>query len=156
MLSTSGSTGSPKLIKISNKNINSNAANIVKYLGLNSSDIAITSLPLHYSYGLSILNTHLLVGAKICLSKEPVTNKKFWQIFKEKEVTNLAGVPTTWRILRKLFFHRMHLPSLKVITQAGGKLSKEEISWLSRVADSHKYKVFIMYGQTEATAVFLS
>tara|TARA_B100000886_G_C20415770_1_gene489203 strand:+ start:361 stop:1734 length:1374 start_codon:yes stop_codon:yes gene_type:complete len=152
LLSTSGSTGSPKLIKISKKNLVVNANSIVAYLGLNKDDRAISSLPLHYSYGLSILNTHLLVGAKFYLTNLPVTNKKFWSFFKENEITNMSGVPATWRILRKLFFDRMNLPSLKFITQAGGKLSVEEVKWLAELGKISNFKVFIMYGQTEATA----
>ncbi len=152
LLSTSGSTGSPKLIKISKKNLVVNANSIVEYLGLNKDDRAISSLPLHYSYGLSILNTHLLVGAKFYLTNLPVTNKKFWSFFKENKITNMSGVPATWRILRKLFFDRMDLSSLKFITQAGGKLSNEEVKWLAKLGNNFNYKVFIMYGQTEATA----
>lgn len=152
LLSTSGSTGSPKLIRISKQNLDSNAKSIVEYMRLSSSDIAISSLPLYYSYGLSVLNTHLEIGASFCLTKLGVTDKDFWNIFKSNKVTGLAGVPATWRILRKLFFERMHLPSLRLLTQAGGKLNKEEIKWLSKVGDQRKYKVFIMYGQTEATA----
>ena len=152
LLSTSGSTGSPKLIKISKNNLVVNANSIVEYLGLNKDDSAISSLPLHYSYGLSILNTHLLVGGKFYLTNLPVTNKKFWSFFKDNKITNMSGVPATWRILRKLFFDRMILPSLKFITQAGGKLSVEEVKWLAELGKISNYKVFIMYGQTEATA----
>ena len=152
LLSTSGSTGSPKLIKISKENLVANANSIVEYLGLNKDDRAISSLPLHYSYGLSILNTHLLVGAKFYLTNLPVTNKKFWSFFKESKITNISGVPATWRILRKLFFDRMVLSSLRFITQAGGKLSNEEVKWLAKLGNTSNYKVFIMYGQTEATA----
>ncbi len=152
LLSTSGSTGSPKLIKISNRNLNANAKSIVEYMQLKPSDRAISSLPLHYSYGLSILNTHLAVGARFYLTSLPVTNKEFWTYFKKSQITGLAGVPATWRILRKLFFERMKLNSLRLITQAGGKLSNEEVNWLSKVGESQKYSVFIMYGQSEATA----
>ncbi len=152
LLSTSGSTGSPKLIKISKKNLVANANSIVEYLGLNKDDRAISSLPLHYSYGLSVLNTHLLVGAKFYLTNLPVTNKKFWSFFKENKITSMSGVPATWRILRKLFFDRMDLSSLKFITQAGGKLSNEEVKWLAKLGNNFNCKVFIMYGQTEATA----
>tara|TARA_Y100001968_G_scaffold296094_1_gene304032 strand:- start:20331 stop:21704 length:1374 start_codon:yes stop_codon:yes gene_type:complete len=152
LLSTSGSTGSPKLVKLSKKNLTANANSIVSYMKLSSSDRAISSLPLHYSYGLSILNSHLNIGASFYLTESPVTSQVFWKFFKENNITGLAGVPTTWRILRKLYFERMKLPSLRLVTQAGGKLSKEEVIWLSNIGNANKYKVFIMYGQTEATA----
>ena len=151
-MSTSGSTGSPKLVKLSSKNISSNATNIAKYLQINKSEIAISSLPFHQAYGLSILNSHLEVGAKILLTDLPITDKEFWKLFKLKNVTSLAGVPTTWRILKGLKFERMLLPNLNYVTQAGGKLDTSEIKWLTEIAISNKFKLFIMYGMTEATA----
>tara|TARA_Y100001968_G_scaffold317880_1_gene347422 strand:+ start:5419 stop:6795 length:1377 start_codon:yes stop_codon:yes gene_type:complete len=152
LMSTSGSTGSPKTVKLSESNLNSNASSICDYMGLNLNDIAITSLPLNYSYGLSILNSHLSIGAKIVLTNSPITSKNFWDLIESYGVTNLAGVPSSWRIIRKLYFERMKLPSLRIMSQAGGKLDKEEISWLNQIAIKTERKLFIMYGQTEATA----
>ncbi|HET9646421.1 MAG TPA: AMP-binding protein [Burkholderiaceae bacterium] len=152
LLSTSGSTGSPKLVRLSRANLRANADSIVEYLSIDSSDVAITSLPIHYSYGLSVLNSHLAARAPIVLTNEAVTTAAFWSRFKGHEVTNLAGVPTTWRLLRRMRFERMALPSLKTMTQAGGRLDAEEVRWMAEVARQHGRRFFAMYGQTEATA----
>lgn len=151
LMSTSGSTGSPKLVRLSSANMQANAASIAEYLGLTAKDRAISSLPLHYSYGLSVLNSHLAAGACMVLNGHTMTTETFWQAFKEHGITSLAGVPTTWRMLRQMRFERMNLPSLRTMTQAGGHLEPAEIEWLSQVAQRQGRHLFIMYGQTEAS-----
>jgi len=152
LLSTSGSTGSPKLVKLTLKNLQSNADSIAEYLQLDSSESPITTLPLHYSYGLSIINSHLLVGAKILLTSEPVVSKEFWSFFKEAQATSLAGVPYTYEILKRLRIERMELPSLRYMTQAGGKLSLPLVKHFANIAKDKNIRFYTMYGQTEATA----
>lgn len=151
-LSTSGSTGSPKLVRLSLKNVMENTRSIVSYLELTKSEVAITSLPLHYSYGLSILNTHLSVGAKIILTNNSILSREFWDAFKLNKVTSLSGVPYHYEMLDKIRFFRMALPSLRVMTQAGGKLNEVLVEKFSEHAYENKIKFFVMYGQTEATA----
>jgi long-chain acyl-CoA synthetase len=151
LLSTSGSTGNPKLVKLSQINIQSNAESIAKYLNINSSDRAITTLPFHYSYGLSVINSHLSQGASIILTNESIISKRFWELFKKNEATSLAGVPYTFDILDKLRFESMDLPSLKYITQAGGKLSEKHAKKFRTVCIKKNIDFYIMYGQTEAS-----
>ncbi|ELA00685.1 hypothetical protein Cmtc_22030 [Cupriavidus sp. TKC] len=107
---------------------------------------------MHYSYGLSVLNSHLSVGATIVLTGQPVTARKFWDMFREHEATSLAGVPTIYTMLKQLRFERMNLPSLRTMTQAGGRLAPETIRWYAELAASREQRFFVMYGQTEATA----
>jgi acyl-coenzyme A synthetase/AMP-(fatty) acid ligase len=152
LLSTSGSTASPKLVRLSRDNIAANAASIADYLQLDANEVAITTLPLHYSYGLSIVHSHLACGARIVLTEASVAQAGFWQLMRDHGVTSLAGVPTLWRLLRRLRFERMALPALRTLTQAGGRLEPEEIRWLAEQAEASGRRVFIMYGQTEATA----
>lgn len=152
LLSTSGTTGSPKLVRLSYKNIQSNAESIASYLNLNDSEIAITSLPMSYSYGLSVINSHILAGAKIVLTNETIAQKNFWDLFKEFSCTSYAGVPYNYFILERLRFERMSLPSLRYITQAGGKLAPEKIEFFYNISNAKNFKFFVMYGQTEATA----
>lgn len=152
LLTTSGSTGSPKLVRQSYKNIDVNARSIIEYLGITSLDRAITTLPMHYTYGLSIINSHLLSGASIILNTHSLVEKAFWQLIKEQKATNMGGVPYIYEMLYKLHFDRMDLPSLKVMTQAGGKLSKELAMYFAQVCQEKQMKFFVMYGQTEATA----
>lgn len=152
LLTTSGSTGSPKLVKQSFKNILSNTESIISYLKINSSEVAITTLPMSYTYGLSIINTHLFSGAKILLTDKALVDKEFWNFFKNEKATSFGGVPYTYEILNKLRFHRMKLPSLRYFTQAGGKLSPSLHKQLAEYAQENLIKFIVMYGQTEATA----
>jgi long-chain acyl-CoA synthetase len=152
LLATSGSSGSPKLVRLSHKNLQANSRSISQYLSLDPTEVAITSLPLNYSYGLSIVNSHLLSGSSIVLTESPVTTAAFWDAFKHFGVTSLSGVPTTWRLLQRLRFEKMNLPRLRTLTQAGGRLDTEEIKSLARYCGATGRRLFVMYGQTEATA----
>lgn len=152
LLSTSGSTGSPKLVKLTTQNLQSNAESIVEYLQLNSTELPITTLPLHYSYGLSIINSHLLVGAKVLLTSQSVVSKEFWDFFKEEKATSFAGVPYTYEMLQRLKIERMELPSLRYMTQAGGKMAPHMVECFAKIAKEKGCRFYTMYGQTEATA----
>lgn len=150
LLSTSGSTGSPKLVRLSAGAIDSNARSIVDYLGITPDDRAITSLPLGYSYGMSVLNSHLAAGAQILLTARPVTDPGFWAFFREHHATGLAGVPYTYELLERLGFRDDPPPSLKAMTQAGGRLKPELITAYAQWSRARGVRFFPMYGQTEA------
>ncbi|MCM3040925.1 AMP-binding protein [Paenibacillus motobuensis] len=152
LLTTSGSTGSPKLVRQSYMNIQTNAESIAEYLELDEREKPITTLPMNYTYGLSIINSHILVGATIVLSNRSLTEREFWTFFKEQEATSFGGVPYTFEILKKLRFQRMDLPSLRTMTQAGGKLSPELHKEFAEHAKEQGKRFVVMYGQTEATA----
>lgn len=152
LLATSGSTGSPKLVRLSRKNIEANAESIQEYLELDEGERPVTTLPMQYTYGLSIINSHLLAGACILMTKESYVQSGFWKFFEEKRATSFGGVPYTYEILKRMKIFTRPLPSLRSITQAGGKLpvarQKEVAAW----AEAQKIRFFVMYGQTEATA----
>lgn len=152
LLTTSGSTGSPKLVRQSYKNIRANTCSIVEYLALDETECAITTLPMSYTYGLSILNTHLWVGASVILTSKTLMQREFWAAFKQHGATSFGGVPYTYEMLNKLRFFRMDLPSLRYMTQAGGKLSPELHRLFAEYAQNTGRKFIVMYGQTEATA----
>lgn len=152
LLTTSGSTGSPKLVRQAYKNIESNTESIIEYLEITENDRAITTLPLSYTYGLSILHTHLATGATIILTDASLMSKTFWTLLKEQKATTFGGVPYTYEMLKKLRFARMELPSLSYLTQAGGKLSKELSLEFATVCKEKGIKFIVMYGQSEATA----
>lgn len=151
LLTTSGSSGSPKSVMLSYQNLYSNAAAIAEYLGAQATDVAITSLPLHYSYGLSVLNSQLQVGASLVLTKEPLMSKAFWDDVKAHNVTSLSGVPFHYQMLKRLRLETMTLPSLRYLTQAGGRLSNEDIQHFHRLCKDRNWKFYVMYGQTEAS-----
>ena len=152
LLTTSGSTGSPKLVRQSHENIEANTRSIAEYLELDATERAITTLPMNYTYGLSIINTHLFVGATVIICPYTVLQRAFWQTFVEQGATSFSGVPYTYEMLDKLRFFQRNLPSLRTMTQAGGKLLPQLHKKLSEYAQSEGKRFVVMYGQTEATA----
>lgn len=152
LLTTSGSTGSPKFVRQSYKNIFSNADSIVSYLKLTSNEKPITTLPMNYTYALSIINSHLLIGATVLVTNKSIVERDFWSFFKKYGATSFGGVPYTFELLKKLRFFNMELPTLKTITQAGGKLSLHLHQEYSNYAIDNNKNFVVMYGQCEATA----
>jgi len=152
LLTTSGSTGSPNLVRLSYRNLDANTASIIQYLGMTEQERPITTLPMEYTYGLSVINTHLAVGATLLLTTKTLMQKEFWSFFKEQQATSFAGVPYTYEMLSRLRFSRMTLPSLRTMTQAGGKLSPQLHREFAEFAQSSGRRFFAMYGQAEATA----
>jgi acyl-CoA synthetase (AMP-forming)/AMP-acid ligase II len=152
LLTTSGSTGSPKLVRLTYDNIKSNALSIAEYLNITEEERPITSLPMYYSFGISVLNSHLISGATILLTDKSIAQKEFWSFLKENNATSLSGVPYTFEMLKRLRFFRMDLPSLKTLTQAGGKLRPELVKEYIDGAVATNKQFIVMYGQTEATA----
>jgi acyl-CoA synthetase (AMP-forming)/AMP-acid ligase II len=151
LLTTSGSTGSPKLVRLSYKNITSNANSIAEYLGITQVDRPIASLPMSYSYALSIINSHFLRGCAIILTNKTLMNRGFWELLKVSNATTFGGVPYTYEMLKKLRFFMMKLPSLKVLTQAGGKLGRELSEEFAISCEQKGIRFFVMYGQAEAS-----
>ena len=104
LLTTSGSTGSQKLVRLSDQNLFSNAQSIINYLSLDVNEKPITTLPMHYSFGLSIINSHLISGATILLTKRSLFEKNFWEFFHSSNPTSISGTPYIFDILNKLRF----------------------------------------------------
>ena len=152
LLTTSGSTGSPKLVRQSYANIKANTDSIVEYLKLDETERPITTLPMNYTYGLSIINSHFMVGATVLVTNKSLMQKEFWNFFKNNDATSFGGVPYTYEMLKKLRFMRMKLPTLRTMTQAGGKLTPELHEEFARYAAEAGKKFVVMYGQCEATA----
>lgn len=152
LLSTSGSTGSPKLVRLSLANLVANARSIAAYLSVRATDRAVTSLPLHYCYGLSVLNSHLLAGAGVVLSDLSVADECFWDLVRTHSVTSLSGVPHTFELLEASGFERRDAPSLRYLTQAGGRMDPVRVRGFAELGRRRGFDLFVMYGQTEATA----
>ena len=151
-LTTSGSTGSPKFVRLSAKNVLANAESIAEYLELDENERPVTVLPSYYSYGVSVINSHLIKGATILMTEGTIAQREFWNFMKEQKATSIAGVPYTYEMLKMLRFMRMDLPYLKTMTQAGGKLNKDIAKEYIEWAQSKGKRFYVMYGQTEATA----
>lgn len=152
LLSTSGSTGSPKLVRLTRDNITANASSIRGCLGIGPDHFPVAHLPLHYSYGLSVINSHLLAGASILLTNQGLMTADFWHAIRDYQANSFSGVPYTYEMLRRLDLDKVNAPSLRTFTQAGGKLDTENISYFHDRVTRRGGTLWIMYGQTEATA----
>ena len=150
LLPTSGSTGSPRLVRHSYRNVEANAENVSRLFCLDGTEKAMAILPMHYTMGLSVITSHLYAGATLLLSSRSLLDKGFWSML--KEATSFTGVPYSYEILAKMRFTRMDLPNLKVITQGGGKLTEELFGMLAQYAHDNGKKFIATYGQSECTA----
>lgn len=150
LLPTSGSTGSPKLVRHSYRNIEANADNVRRLFGLTADERAMAVLPMHYTMGLSVIASHLLAGATLLLSGRSLLDRGFWAML--KDATSFTGVPYSYELLMKMRFTRMDLPKLRIITQGGGKLTPEMFSTLAEYARDKGKKFIATYGQSECTA----
>jgi acyl-coenzyme A synthetase/AMP-(fatty) acid ligase len=152
LLSTSGSTGSPKFVKLSEQNVVRNALSILDYLPINNFDVCPLNLPLFYSYGFSVFTTNSISGGKIVCSNTTIMQKEFWEEWNRYQYTSLAGVPYVYEMLERIGFLKKSYPSLRYLSQAGGRLNPSALIEFGNYALKNDLSFYTMYGQTEATA----
>lgn len=152
LLSTSGSTGSPKLVRLSAANLTANAEAIADYLGITENDRAATTLPMSYCYGLSVIHSHLRQGAALIVTEQSVTDDGFWNLVSDHRATSFAGVPYTFELLDRVGFAAMDLPHLRYLTQAGGRMHPDAVRRYTELGRRRGFDFIVMYGATEATA----
>lgn len=152
LLSTSGSTGAAKAVRLSAANLESNAAAIAQYLNLTPQDRAALILPLHYSYGLSVLHAHLTIGASVDLGVPGILDPQFKARLRASRCTNLSGVPYSFDLLEQIGFRDTDWPDLRFMTVAGGRLAPALVRRYAGYLQRRDAQFFVMYGQTEATA----
>lgn len=152
LLLTSGSTGRPRCVRLSYTNLDSNAQTISAYLELTSEDRPLLTLPWSSAFGLSIVHSHWAVGARQLLTNATLVEREFWDQFRAQGATSLAGVPFTFAQLKRLRLERLQLPSLRLLLQAGGRLSPELVQYFADLGQQLGFRLYVMYGQTEATA----
>ncbi len=150
LLATSGSTGAPKLVRLATTAAWANARAVVAALDIGPADVAITALPLHYSYGLSVLTSHLLAGATVVCATGNVTAPLFWQAVERWQVSTLSLVPSQYEMLAQMRWRPLRYPALRVMTAAGGRLSDDLAISFHREMDQQHGRFYVMYGQTEA------
>lgn len=154
LLTTSGSTGSPKFVRLSARNIVANAEQIAQSLGLTPRDRGVTALPIHYSFGMSVLTSHAVVGSPVVVTSGSVIEPGFWQALSDHDVTHLPGVPQTYQMLARLRFADRFLPAvptLRALMQAGGRLNPDLVTAFAAAMAPRHGEFFVMYGQTEAS-----
>ncbi|MBT9254455.1 non-ribosomal peptide synthetase [Phycicoccus sp. MAQZ13P-2] len=152
LMSTSGSTGSPKLVRLSQRNLLANTAQVRAALGVRPDDVAALTLPLSYCYGLSVLLSHLDAGASVLLTDRSVVDDCFWEQARAAGVTTIPGVPHTFELLERSGFAERSLPTLRQLTQAGGRMDPERVRRVARLGRERGHELVVMYGQCEATA----
>ena len=152
LIPTSGSTGSPKLVRHSYENIHSSVQAVAKIFELNSNHKSFVFLPMYYTMGLSAINSHIYVGATVILIRSAITDISFWKALKDNEPTNLSGVPYSYEILKKMRFFKMKMPYLKFINVGGGKLSSKIYDECVNFAEENGAKFIPTYGQTEGSS----
>lgn len=152
LLMTSGSTGHAKAVRLSGQNLDANAASIAQYLGLTASDRGCMVLPLHYCYGLSVMHSHLSVGASLCFPKLSISDAGFADRLEQSGCTNFSGVPYSYDLLESVDFRSKLPASLRFMTVAGGRLSPDIVRRYNRLLRDRDGAFFVMYGQTEGTA----
>ncbi|MFN3370186.1 MAG: AMP-binding protein [Sphingomonadaceae bacterium] len=152
LLSTSGSTGSPKLVRLAGAAVAANAAQILAYLDIDPGERALTTLPFHYSYGLSVLNSHLMAGASLALTDRSLGDPALPAFLEASQPTSMAGVPTSYELLLRTGLAERLPPSFRTLTQAGGRLAPDRVRALAALGRDRGFRFIPMYGQTEATA----
>ena len=152
LLPTSGSTGSPKLVRHKYENIEAAGLNISTFFELKETDRPLMVLPLYYTMGLSMVFSHLRVGATILITGLSMTDLNFWKFIKEQQATSFTGVPYSFQILNLMRFFRMDLPHLELLTQGGGKMPTDlNVKFAEYCRDKSK-RWIATYGQSECTA----
>jgi acyl-CoA synthetase (AMP-forming)/AMP-acid ligase II len=150
LLSTSGTTGNAKMVRLSKSAVLANIGQIGQALHVTPAERAHGHLPLHYSFGLSVLTSHIAFGGSIVICDEPMTSKFFWEAVRQFECTSISGVPTHFDLMRRLGFERLRIPSVKTFCQAGGRASMALLEALRDEASRRNGRLYVMYGQTEA------
>ena len=152
LLPTSGSTGSPKLVRHKYENIEAAGLNISTFFELKETDRPLMVLPLYYTMGLSMIFSHFKVGATVLITGRNMTDPVFWKFLKEEAATSFTGVPYSFQILNLMRFFRMDLPALELLTQGGGKMERGlNIKFAEYCRDNNK-RWIATYGQSECTA----
>lgn len=152
LLPTSGSTGSPKLVRHKYENIEAAGLNISTFFELKETDRPLMVLPLYYTMGLSMAFSHLRVGATILITNRSMTDAAFWKFLKEERATSFTGVPYSFQILNLMRFFRMDLPDLELLTQGGGKMPHDLNVKFVEYCRDHNKRWIATYGQSECTA----
>lgn len=152
LMTTSGTTGSPKLVRHKYGNIESNAKNVAQVFGWTPEERGIIDLPMQYTMGLNVICSHLYAGATVLLIEVNLMSPKYWSFIKEQKGSNFTGVPFSYEILNRLRFGRMDLPYLTTMAEGGGKLSDTLFKTFADMMAEKGKRFFATFGTTETSA----
>lgn len=151
-MTTSGSTGSPKLVRYKKGNLEANAKNVAAAFGWTEKERAICDLGMQYTMGLNVINTHLYVGATVLLTTYNLMSADFWDYIRKERGTNFTGVPFSYDLFYRLHFEQMDLPNLHTLSQGGGKLTDARFIQLAEYAQRTGKRFIASFGTTETSA----
>lgn len=152
LMTTSGSTGSPKLVRYKYGNLEANAKNAAKAFQWLDDERSMCDLPIQYTMGLNVINSHLIIGATAVLTNHNLMSEEFWKIMREGGITNFCGVPFSYEVFFRLRFERMNLPNLRTLCEGGGKLTDKRFRQLAEYADKNGKRFCASFGTTETSA----
>lgn len=152
LMTTSGSTGSPKLVRYKKGNLEANAKNVAIVFGWSSVERPVCDLGMQYTMGLNVINTHLYVGATVLLTTYNLFSGDFWDYIRAEKATNFTGVPFSYDIFARLHFDMMDLPYLTTLAEGGGKLTDKQFIWLAEYAQKNNKRFIASFGTTETSA----
>ena len=152
LLTTSGSTGSPKLVRHKYGNLEANAENVAKVFSWSTDEVGICDLPMNYTMGLNVINSHLVIGASVLMVKANLMDPDFWEFIKVNEGTSFCGVPFSYEVMRRIGFDKMDLPKLYTLAEGGGKLTDKMFKWVATYAKEHGKRFCATFGTSETSA----
>ena len=152
LLTTSGSTGSPKLVRHKYGNLEANAENVAKVFAWREEEVGICDLPMNYTMGLNVINSHLVVGATVLMVKASLIDPDFWTFVRENGGTSLCGVPFSYEMMRRIGFDKMDLPALYTLAEGGGKLTDRMFTWIATYAKNSGKRFCATFGTSETSA----
>ena len=152
LLTTSGSTGSPKLIRHKYGNLEANAENVARVFSWREEEIGICDLPMNYTMGLNVINSHLVVGASVLMVKANLMDPNFWEFIRVNRGTSFCGVPFSYEIMRRIGFDKMDLPDLYTLAEGGGKLTDKMFRWIAGFCKESGKRFCATFGTSETSA----
>ena len=152
LLTTSGSTGSPKLVRHKYGNLEANAENVAKVFGWTTEEVGICDLPMNYTMGLNVINSHLTAGASVLMVKASLMDPDFWEFVRVNGGTSFCGVPFSYEIMRRIGFDKMDLPKLYTLAEGGGKLTDKMFRWIASYAKDNGKRFCATFGTSETSA----
>lgn len=152
LLTTSGSTGSPKLVRHKYGNLEANAMNVAKVFAWSTNEVGICDLPMNYTMGLNVINSHLVVGASVLMVKANLMDPDFWKFIKANAGTSFCGVPFSYEVLKRVGFDKMDLPELHTLAEGGGRLTDKMFTWIANYAKGSGKRFCATFGTSETSA----